>query len=271
MDGSIAFIGFGEAATTFARAAHWVGRARAFDIAGARKSAMQSAGVRHCATAAEALEGAEIVLSLVTADAAEAAAEDYAPSVEPGALWFDMNSVEPGTKRRAAEAIGRAGGRYVDAAIMAPVSPTQLRTPLLVAGADADEAVAVLRSLGFWEVRAVGDEIGRASAIKMIRSVMVKGIEALTDEMMQAAEAAGVADEVLASLDASERRAAWAQRAAYNIERMETHGVRRASEMEEVARMLGALGVEPEMTRGTIERQRKAAGRSQASRKERAA
>jgi hypothetical protein len=92
----------------------------------------------------------------------------------------------------------------------------------------------------------------------MIRSVMVKGIEALTDEMMAAAAAAGVADEVLASLDASEKALPWATRAAYNLERMQSHGLRRAAEMEESARTLRTLGVDPVMTRSTIIRQRQA-------------
>jgi hypothetical protein len=90
---------------------------------------------------------------------------------------------------------------------------------------------------------------------------MVKVIEALTVEMMLAAEAAGVADEVLASLDASEKPRPWAQRAAYNLERMATHGHRRAAEMEESVRTLAALGVEPIMTAGTVRRQREQAGK----------
>jgi hypothetical protein len=92
----------------------------------------------------------------------------------------------------------------------------------------------------------------------MIRSVMVKGIEALSDEMMAAAHAAGVVDEVLASLDASEKAQPWQSRAAYNLERMHTHGARRAAEMEESAKTLLALGVAPVMTRGTVYRQRQA-------------
>jgi 3-hydroxyisobutyrate dehydrogenase-like beta-hydroxyacid dehydrogenase len=106
----------------------------------------------------------------------------------------------------------------------------------------------------------VGDEVGRASAIKMIRSVMVKGVEALSAEMMLAAQAAGVTDEVLASLDASEKARPWAERAAYNVERMVTHGARRAAEMEESAKTLAELGVEPIMTAGTVRRQRAQAG-----------
>jgi len=103
--------------------------------------------------------------------------------------------------------------------------------------------------------------VGRASAIKMIRSVMVKGVEALTAEMMLGAQKAGVVEEVLASLDASEKPKPWAQKAAYNIERMVTHGARRAAEMEESAKTLADLGIEPMMTRGTVERQREMAGR----------
>jgi 3-hydroxyisobutyrate dehydrogenase-like beta-hydroxyacid dehydrogenase len=171
-----------------------------------------------------------------------------------------MNSVAPGTKRSAARAVEAAGGRYVDVAVLAPVEPARLAVPLLLAGAAADEAMAALAQAGFTNLRVVGGEVGRASAIKMIRSVMVKGIEALTAEMMLAAEAAGVADEVLASLDASERPRPWPERAAYNLERMTTHGLRRAAEMEEAVRTLTALGVAPVMTEGTVHRQREMAG-----------
>jgi 3-hydroxyisobutyrate dehydrogenase-like beta-hydroxyacid dehydrogenase len=131
---------------------------------------------------------------------------------------------------------------------------------LLLAGSAAQQAEDLLRAAGFTNLRIVGNEAGRASAIKMIRSVMVKGIEALTAEMMLAAMAAGVADEVLASLDASEKAQPWRERAEYNIERMITHGVRRAVEMEESAKTLASLGVEPIMTEGTVRRQRAQAG-----------
>ena len=149
--------------------------------------------------------------------------------------------------------------------MLAPVHPARLNVPLLLAGPAAGAAEAALRELGFTNIRVVGNEVGRASAIKMIRSVMVKGLEALTDEMMAAATAAGVADEVLASLDASEKALPWAERAAYNLERMTTHGARRAAEMEESAKTLLALGVPPVMTRGTVYRQRDAAGKGKQS------
>ena len=169
-----------------------------------------------------------------------------------------MNSVAPPTKREAAAAIEASGGRYVDVAVMAPVDKG-MAVPLLLAGPHALAAQPLLEALGFSNVRVVGEEVGRASAIKMIRSVMVKGLEALSWECASAAEAAGVLDEVTASLDASEKPSPWADRIAYNRERMETHGARRAAEMEESAKTLQGLGLEPVMTRGTIALQREAA------------
>jgi len=256
----LALIGFGEAGSTFARAAGWEAGAQAFDIAPARRAAMEEAGVVACASARDALISADLVLSLVTADSALAVAEDYAGWLREGALFCDMNSVAPQTKRAAAHAVEAAGGRYVDVAVLAPVHPARLKVPLLVSGPAAPEAAQALGEAGFVNVRVVGDEVGRASAIKMIRSVMVKGVEALTAEMMLAATRAGVVEDVLASLDASEKTDSWLSRAAYNIERMTTHGLRRAAEMEESARTLEDLGVEPLMTRGTVARQRAQAG-----------
>jgi len=262
MESTLALIGFGEAGSTFARAAGWDAEARAFDINPARAAVMADLGVAGCTGRADALAGAALVLSLVTADSAVAAARECAPFLAPGAVWCDMNSVAPETKREAAAVIEAAGGRYVDVAVLSPVDPARLAAPLLLAGAAAEDAEALLRAAGFTNVRCVGAEVGRASAIKMIRSVMVKGIEALTAEMMLAAEAAGVTGEVLASLDASEKARPWAEKAEYNIERMITHGLRRAAEMEESAKTLRSLGVAPVMTEGTVTRQREMAGQT---------
>jgi len=254
----VALIGFGEAGESFARAPGWRGETRAWDVLPERRAAMARCGIETGEDAASALADRAFVLSLVTADAALHAARDYAPLLPEGALWCDMNSVAPETKREAAAAIEAAGGRYVDVAVMAPVDKG-LAVPLLLSGPHALAAQPLLEALGFTNLRVVGEDVGRASAIKMIRSVMVKGIEALSWECVAAAEAAGVLDEITASLDASEKPVGWAQRFAYNRERMETHGARRAAEMEESARTLEALGVEPVMTRGTVQRQRAAA------------
>lgn len=254
----VALVGFGEAGETFARSQGWRGETRGWDVLPERRALMAPAGVETADTVADALGDRAFLLSLVTADSALDAARDYAPLLPEGALWCDMNSVAPGTKREAAATIEAAGGRYVDVAVMAPVDKG-MAVPLLIAGPHALAAQPLLEALGFSNTRVVGDEVGRASAIKMIRSVMVKGLEALTWECAAAAHAAGVFDEVMASLDASEKAIGWAERVAYNRERMETHGLRRAAEMEESAKTLQGLGVEPVMTRGTVALQRQAA------------
>lgn len=251
----VAVIGFGEAGSTFARAGGWEDMARAFDIAPARKAVMDDCGVIACSSIAEAVAGAQVVLSLVTADQAVAAATSVAPLLPAGAFFIDMNSVAPGTKQQAAAAITAHGGRYIDVAVMAPVDPARLNVPLLFAGPDALDAMMLMRALGFAKTRVVGDQIGQASAIKLCRSVMVKGLEALTAEMVLAASAAGVLDEVLASLDASEKHVPWRERADYNLDRMLQHGQRRAAEMAESAAMLRDLGIDPLMTDNTVRRQ----------------
>lgn len=245
--GEVAFIGFGEAGMALAP----VG-VRGFDIRfdASKREDFRQSGVRGCATAAEAMSGATIVLSLVTADQALGAAEANAPHLDQGALWLDLNSVSPDTKRSAARAIESAGGRYVDGALMAPVLPARRGVPLLIAGPNADSAIVALAEMGFDNLRAVAGPVGAAAAIKMIRSVMIKGIEALSAECALAADAAGVLPDVLSYLGAD-----WEQRFDYNLDRMMLHGTRRAAEMGEVIATLDALGTGSAMSRATLQRQ----------------
>jgi len=264
----IALIGFGEAGLAIARSLGTGAgdRAtgdrlslRAFDIKLADDDTVSAtmagritgAGVEPCATPADAVGDADIVMSVVTADQAATAAALAARHLPQGALYLDMNSCAPTTKLMAANSIENAGGIYVDVAVMAPIEARGHETPMLAAAPDPEAVAARLAAAGL-HPRFVGDEIGRASTIKMLRSVMVKGIEALTAECFRAAVKAGVADEVAHSLDASQTDMGWAAQAAYNMERMTAHGIRRAAEMREVAKTLRALDIPPAMTTGTI-------------------
>lgn len=255
----LTLIGFGEAGRTFAAAGGWRQDARAFDIktdqggiaASEMRAAYAALDIAGCDSSSVALAEAQIVLSLVTADQAAPAAEDAARHIAPGTIFCDLNSVSPGRKRANAAAIEAAGGHYVDVAVMAPVQPAALNVPLLISGPHAEPAADMLRSIGFTKTQICGAAIGAASATKMVRSVMIKGIEALTAEMILAADAAGVTEGVLASLGGD-----WAKKTDYNLDRMLAHGTRRAAEMEEVAQTLHELGVDPLMTEGTIIRQR---------------
>lgn len=253
--GTTGFIGFGEAAQAFASG--WAGAAGplvAHDIklddptkAPATHAACATLSVTPAPTPA-ALADCDLILCLVTADQALAAAR-AAPPLAPGALWLDGNSCSPGTKAQAAAIIG-AG--YVDMAIMAPVHPARHRTPVLLSGPRAEEAATRLRALDM-AVTVVGERVGIASTIKMLRSVIVKGIEALTAESFLAARRAGVDGQVLASLMASDPGIDWPTRGAYNLERMLSHGPRRAAEMREVATTLRELGLPDDMARATAD------------------
>jgi len=254
----LTLIGFGEAGKTFACAGGWGEAAIAYDIktdiASTRPEKLADyadAGVRASESLVGAIENSPLILSLVTADQSLAAARAAARHIAPGALFLDMNSVAPATKTQAAQAIEGAGGRYVDAAIMSPVDPAALAVPLLLSGSFAQAGAEALALLGFTHARAIPGPVGRASAIKMIRSVMIKGMEALTAECLIAAARADVVDEVMASLGAD-----WAAKADYRLERMMRHGLRRAAEMEEAAATLEALGFAPDMTNATVRRQR---------------
>lgn len=254
----VALIGFGEAAQAFAPALNAM--LAAYDrktdhpaIRDAKYADYARFDVAACDTAAAALSGADAVLSLVTADQALDAAAT-AP-LSAGQMWFDMNSVAPDTKRAAAAAVEARGGLYVDVAVMAPVDPKRTAVPLLICGPHAARGAVLLRAFGFSDVTQVDGDVGAASSIKMIRSVMIKGIEALSVECVLAAEAAGVRGAVIASLDASWPGADWGRRFDYNLDRMIVHGRRRAAEMDEVVATLDALGTGSVMSRGTALRQ----------------
>lgn len=256
----ICFIGFGEAGQAIASGLRDAGTASisAWDILfpkaeGERlRQAGSSIGVRLAASAADAVYACDLVVSAVTAAASLEAARSVAPHLT-GQFFLDINSVSPGRKQETAKEF--AAARYVDVAVMAPVHPARHQTPMLLAGPHAEAVEPLLRELGM-KATCAGREIGAAAAIKMVRSVMVKGMEALTYECFVAAARAGVTDEVIASLAKSFPALDWHRTIEYNLERMASHGARRAAEMEEVADTLRELGVEPLMALATAERQR---------------
>lgn len=260
MERQLALIGFGEAARAFAGGLSAMLSGYDCKTDGAMRAAFAEFDIHSSEHPSQALAGSAAALCLVTADQALAAAE-ASDGLAAGTFWFDMNSVAPATKCAAAAVIEARGGRYVDVAVMAPVEPQRIAVPLLVGGPHAAEGAAFLRDIGFANVRTVDGPVGAASAIKMIRSVMVKGIEALSAECMLAAEAAGVREAVVASLDASWPGGDWGRRFDYNLDRMMVHGTRRAAEMEEVVATLDSLGTGSAMSRATVERQREMGAR----------
>ena len=259
---SIAFIGFGEAGQAIAAGLREDGveQMAAWDIlfpqsAGERlRRAALASGVRCASSAADAVRKADVVISAVTAASSVEAAQSIKAHLNGKPFVLDINSVSPGRKQKTAKLLGDAAS-YVDVAVLAPIYPARHKTPMLLAGADAEAVAPKLAALGM-RASIAGTEIGAAAAIKMVRSVMIKGIEALTLECFLAAARAGVIDEVAASMKNNYPGLDWGKIVPYNLERMASHGERRAAEMEEVADTLRELGVEPLMTAATVKRQR---------------
>lgn len=243
----IAFIGFGEAARAFTDSLQRRPDAPDFtafdtkDDAGMLE-AMEALGVQCAATPAEALDGADWIVSAVTADQSLVAARSAAPHLVQGQVLIDINSVSPGRKRETAALVEAAGGAYLDMAVMAPVRPEGHATPMLLAGAEAERLAPAMLALGF-AFDVVGPEPGAATAIKMVRSYFVKGIEAITVETLMAASASGCFDRVYDSLAKSYPGLGWPDCAVYNFERTLRHGARRAAEMRESAATYDALGL----------------------------
>ena len=259
---ALCFIGFGEAGQAIAAGLRETGVARiaAWDILFPQaegetlKSAAAAIGVRCATSAADAVRDADIVVSAVTAAASVEAAQSVKAHLAGKPFFLDINSVSPSRKQDTAKILGGAA-RYVDVAVLAPIHPARHQTPFLLAGSHAEAIAPALKALDM-RATVAGPDIGAAAAIKMVRSVMIKGIEALTLECFLAAARAGVVDEVAASLKNNYPGLDWAKVIPYNLERMASHGERRAAEMEEVAATLRELGVEPLMTTSTVKRQR---------------
>lgn len=205
-------------------------------------------------TLREAVRGVELVISAVTASSAPSVAREAAPLLAPGQFFLDINSVSPETKRREARHFEKSKGQFVEAAVMAPVPPQRIEVPMLLGGRCAAALVPRLQATGM-NASAVSDEIGVASAIKMCRSVMIKGLEALAIESLFAARRYGAEDAVLASLDATFPSMGWKARLPdYLIGRVAEHGRRRAAEMREAALAVAEVGMAPLLTERTAKR-----------------
>jgi 3-hydroxyisobutyrate dehydrogenase-like beta-hydroxyacid dehydrogenase len=258
----ISFIGFGEAGQAIASGLREGGieQVAAWDILfpapeGARlKAAGDKMGVRLATSAADAVAETDMVIAAVTAASSLEAAQSVAPHLKGNPYYLDINSVSPGRKQATEKLLG-GKARYVDVAVIAPIHPKRHKTPLLIAGPYAEGIAPLLREMEM-TLKVVSPDTGQAAAIKMIRSVMIKGIEALTLECFLAAERAGLVEEVAVSMQNNYPTLDFGQIADYNIERMASHGERRAAEMEESCVTLRELGLDPAMTEGTVRRQR---------------
>jgi 3-hydroxyisobutyrate dehydrogenase-like beta-hydroxyacid dehydrogenase len=211
-------------------------------------------GVELVPSHADLAARSDFIVSAVTASQAVPVAEASAPAIKQGTWFLDFNSASPGAKQRAASCIDRAGGRYVEGAVMTSVPPYRIKVPLLLGGRGARELAPMLVTLGF-AAKVASDELGVSSAVKMCRSIMIKGLEAMVIESFTTARAYGVENAVLASLKETFPAIDWEKQGAYFFQRVIEHGRRRAEEVREVAETVREVGLTPWSASGTAERQ----------------
>jgi 3-hydroxyisobutyrate dehydrogenase-like beta-hydroxyacid dehydrogenase len=257
----IGLVGYGEVGRILAEDLRAQGVAvRAYDLkldreAGAplREHAARQ-GVALAASHAALAAESDLVISAVTASQAVPVARDCAPGMRCGAWFLDFNSASPGAKIRAASLIDVTGAAYVEGAVMTSIPPHRIRVPLLLGGAQAARLQPLLEALGF-DAKVVSEKLGVASATKMCRSVMIKGLEAMVIESFTAARAYGVEAAVLASLNETFPGIDWEKQGAYFFQRVIEHGRRRSEEVREVAETVREVGLTPWSAAGTAERQ----------------
>jgi 3-hydroxyisobutyrate dehydrogenase-like beta-hydroxyacid dehydrogenase len=253
--GRIGIAGYGEVGKIFgAGLKPQVAQVGAWDLkfaqaatAQAERGHAQAQGIHACGSMQELCEASELVISAVTASNTLAVAEEAARFIRPGTVFLDLNSASPGTKQKAAAAIEARGAHYVEAGVMTSVPPYGIQVPMLLGGTRAVELAQLLVAFGC-DARAVSEKLGVASAIKMCRSVMIKGLEALVIESYTTARAYGVEDHVLPTLQETFPSIDWAQQGAYFFSRVVQHGQRRAEEMREAANTVREAGFAPLMT-----------------------
>ncbi len=227
---------------------------RSDQAGGALRDHASAHGVALRTSHADLAAQADFIISAVTASQAVPVAQACAPAVKRGAWFLDFNSASPGAKQRAAALIDGKGGRYVEGAVMTSIPPYRIKVPLLLGGAGAEKLAPLLVELGF-DAKVASPELGVASAVKMCRSVMIKGMEAMVIEAFTTARAYGVEDAVLASLKETFPSIDWEKQGAYFFQRVIEHGRRRSEEVREVAETVREIGLTPWSAQGTAERQ----------------
>ena len=264
MHNNIGLIGYGEVGKIFASGLRFkagVASVQAWDLKFMEKKTFEAdelhargASVSVAASMADLCSNADFLISAVTAFNTVAVAREAALHLRAGTLFLDLNSASPGSKQEAARVIEAAGGQYVEAGVMTSIPPYGIKAPMLLGGAGAAALAARFTAWGL-DARAVSDQLGVASAIKMCRSVMIKGLEALVIESYATARHYGVEDHVLPTLMETFPSIDWEKQGAYFFSRVVQHGKRRAEEMREAANTVKEAGFAPLMAAAIADKQ----------------
>jgi 3-hydroxyisobutyrate dehydrogenase-like beta-hydroxyacid dehydrogenase len=255
----LGFIGFGEAASSIAEGLRSEGLAdiRAFDAGTDHPSLgplirerAERTGVELKSALEELIASCDLIINATNAKAAEAVAREAARFLRPHQLYVDLNSASPMTKESIAALIAGSGAPFVDAAVMESVPPHRHKVPMLVSGSGAEAFLGFGEKYGM-KLTYAGPRAGGSSALKMFRSVFMKGFSMLLLETLQASEKYGVSSDILASLEQTLRQRSLEEAAHFLLTRSAIHAERRVAEMDEVLKTLEALGIPTQMSHAT--------------------
>src|SRR5262249_11279461 len=257
---TVGFVGFGEAGSTIASGLRGAGVERifAYDVKAGDPLILQHARETQTTlvdSSSDLAEAATILFSTVTSSSALDAAKEAVAYLSPRHTYADLNSVSPALKQEIERVIKESPASFVEAAVMAPVKPYGHKVPMLLGGPGAEAFAATMRPFGMRLDVLSGAKVGSAAAVKMCRSIGVKGLEAVLLECVMAATQFEADALGCASLKETWPGIEWKNLADYTSGRVVVHGERRAREMEEVAETLRAIGIDPIMAEATARRQ----------------
>ncbi len=210
-------------------------------------------GARQAKSLVVLLSRAETVISCVTGAMAVSVARDASPNLGPGHLFIDVNTASPKVKEVAAGIVEKTGAAFVDAALMGAIPTFLHRVPVLASGGGACRFLESLQPYGM-NITVIGATPGQASAIKMFRSIFMKGLLSLFLETLTATHRYGIDDRVLGSIAESLDGTPFLETARVQMTKGAVNAERMAHEMDEVIATLEELGVPAGMSKAAREK-----------------
>lgn len=209
-------------------------------------------GAIRAASVGELVARADVLISCVTGARALSAAGEAEPFLRANHLYADVNTASPSVKAGVARIVEKTGAAFCDAAMMGAIPSFLHRVPIVASGGGAARFQECLSPYGM-NIRVIGIEPGQASALKLFRSIFMKGLLALFIETLTATHRCGVDETVLASIAESLDGIPFLETARVQMTKGVVNAERMAHEMEEVIATLEELGVPAGMSRASRE------------------
>jgi 3-hydroxyisobutyrate dehydrogenase-like beta-hydroxyacid dehydrogenase len=171
------------------------------------------------------------------------AAEDVVAQVIAGGFegfFLDANAISPQKVLRIGEILSRTDISFVDGGIIGGPAWAPGETWLYLSGKDAGR-IADCFSEGPLEVSVIGNEIGKASALKMCYAAYSKGTTALLAAILALAEVSGVWEELSTQWERDDP--GFSEQAERRARRVTAKAWRFAGEMDEIANTFESAGL----------------------------